>query len=132
MKKLSKDQQARYRAIMERLDAAKQEVETQVTAYNEQKSKLFGLVEAAINHYNEVVADFESLREEVHSDMESFFEERSEKWQEGDAGQSYSEWKDQWAEEQAEHELQETDDVEVDLNGSEQIDSQYPFEPGDT
>lgn len=53
----------------------------------------------------EIIAKAEEIREEAfaildeaRNDAEAFFEEKSDRWQEGERGQLYSEWKDRLAE----------------------------------
>ena len=85
MKKLSKDQQKFRDDLVKRLDDALIGVNNAVEKAN-----------AAIDEYNVIVADVESYRDEIVSEMETYFDERSDKWQEGDAGSAYSEWKGEW------------------------------------
>jgi hypothetical protein len=46
----------------------------------------------AIVAYNSVVDEINTWIEEVHAEQENYYDERSEKWQEGDAGQAYQSW----------------------------------------
>ena len=71
-----------------------------------------GGVEGAVSVYNSRVDDLNNLlagaREfvgEVNGDMDEYIAGRSEKWTESDAGEAYSNWKDEW-------ENIELDDVE--------------------
>ena len=36
------------------------------------------------------------LPRDIVSEMETYYDERSEKWQEGDAGSAYADWKGEW------------------------------------
>ena len=38
----------------------------------------------------------EQFRDEIVSDMESYMYDRSEKWQEGEAGEAYQSWLSNW------------------------------------
>jgi hypothetical protein len=69
-------------------------------------------IRAAMTTYEEIKAEFEAkvaeivaeanaardkaygILDEAASDAESYYDERSEKWQEGDRGSAYSDWKD--------------------------------------
>jgi hypothetical protein len=53
---------------------------------------------AVIAKYNEKVAEAEAWRDEVTTDMQSYVDERSDKWQESEAGTEYQEWQDSYAE----------------------------------
>lgn len=50
----------------------------------------------AIAGYNEVLDEARSFAFDIANEIESYTTERSEKWQEGDAGQAYSAWLDEW------------------------------------
>lgn len=78
MNKLSKDQQQTHTALAARLANAKDELE------------------AAFNVYNGVLGELRDFRDGLVSDMDSYFSDRSEKWQEGDKGQQYETWKQAW------------------------------------
>ena len=64
--------------------------------------KLNGTIEAA----NE-------WRNNIHSEMENYYDERSEKWQEGDAGSAYSDWKDNYGNEFDAVEIELPDELEM-------------------
>ena len=58
---------------------------------------------AAVDNYNDAVAEYnaaatavQEFRDEVVGDMEAYRDDRSERWQEGDAGQAYQAWIDEW------------------------------------
>jgi hypothetical protein len=98
----------------------------------EEKKELvtkLGLAKTAIE---EALAAYEELREEAQefvdncaSDMSDYYDERSEEWQEGDVGSTYSEWMEQW---------QDLTLVEIDLSDElETIDSfdELPVAPGE-
>jgi hypothetical protein len=72
-------------------------------------SKLVGIIE----EYNEAVGDAAMWRDEIVSDMSNYQSERSEKWMEGEAGQAYQEWIDEW--EAAELESLETPEMPDEL-----------------
>jgi hypothetical protein len=88
-------------------------------------SKLVGIIE----EYNEAVGDAAMWRDEIVSDMSNYQSERSEKWMEGEAGQAYQEWIDEW--EAAELESLETPEMpdELEYPHSDEIDN-LSSEPG--
>ena len=49
-----------------------------------------------IDAYNTAVAALNAWKEDIVNVMEQDFEDRSEKWQEGEKGQAYQNWKDEW------------------------------------
>jgi chromosome segregation ATPase len=82
MKKLTKDQLAARDDLMKRLREAGEHIAPAIEAAN-----------AAIDAYNAILADVETWRDEIVGEMESYVEERSEKWHESDAASEYSDWK---------------------------------------
>src|SRR5262249_45903010 len=53
-------------------------------------------VNPAIEAYNEALMAATEFRDEIVSDMETYADERSDKWREGDAGSNYESWKGEW------------------------------------
>jgi len=60
-------------------------VKTASLNYNEQ-----------VHAYNDLVEQASSLRDEIVNDQETYFDERSERWQEGDKGEAHQEWSEEW------------------------------------
>lgn len=92
MKKLSKDDRATRDRLMADLEikaAAIEEAWSMVEGAHEQ----LGL---AMSEYNSIVADAVLWRDEMVQQMTDYQSDRSEKWQEGDAGQAYQGWLDEW------------------------------------
>lgn len=61
--------------------------------------------------YNEIVSNLNNFIIEQRDEMQMYFDERSEKWQESDAGSSYQDWIDAWDLEIGE--VEDFDDVEI-------------------
>lgn len=51
-------------------------------------------VEAVLGRVNDLRNEAHSLIDSAYSDGEAYYDERSEKWQEGDAGSAYKDWID--------------------------------------
>lgn len=79
MKKLDKDQSKRKSELADNLRAARE------------------AADKAVEAYGDVLAEIADFAQEVHGAMEDYSGERSEKWQEGDAGQQYQSWIDAWS-----------------------------------
>lgn len=133
--KLTKDQKSRLDALEERRKAAFAKIDEAVETANEALSRAFGPVEAAINNYNEIVAEFnDGLRTDIESDLEDFISDKSEKWQEGERGQAVSEMHTQWQEEAAEISVPEEPKIEIEFGDATENDvftdsDVYPQEP---
>jgi hypothetical protein len=93
MKNLSKDEKAQKLSLHELLTSASSDVQLAVAEVN-------ALIEAklkpAIEAYNNILDDMESFRDEIKGQMDDYFGERSDKWQEGDAGTAYQAWITEW------------------------------------
>ena len=78
MKRLSKAQNAERHNLTEELIA------------------LHTAVEQALAELNEKIAEARDFRDSIVNSMEEYMLDRSDKWQDSDAGQNYSDWKDNW------------------------------------
>lgn len=93
MKQLSKEQEAEKLIHIEALAAATNAVQAAYEALNEQ---IEGELNAAIQEYNNVVANAAEFAEGVAADIENYFSDHSEKWQESEVGAAYSDWASEW------------------------------------
>jgi hypothetical protein len=84
-----------------------------ITEYNEKLGKANEKVQKAIDALNESIADAESWREAVFTDMEDYASERSEKWHESESGQKFLDWKETFEGEFQPVEIDLPDDVEM-------------------
>lgn len=100
MKRLNKKQAAQLTELTDAVETAKIAVDEKV------------------EELNDAIVKLEGFRQEMRDDMESYYEEKSERWQEGDNGQMYYDWMNAWDQEVTEV---ESPDVEV---------PEYPEEPG--
>ena len=60
------------------------------------KTKLLTRMEAAKNDLQASFDEANAFVEETRDTMQSFFDEKSENWQEGDKGQQYQDWINSW------------------------------------
>jgi len=104
MKKLSKEQVARRNALAV-------DLQYKIDAVGE-----------AVSELNAMIVQINTFAEEVRQEQSDYFDERSEKWQEGDGGTEYCAWMTEW--EFALDELSDPTD-DVDLDGFESL----PEEP---
>lgn len=78
--------------LREKLDDVMSAFENFIKSYEVEQVKVM----AAISDYNDAVSNAESLREEIASDLQSVYDDKSERWQESDAGQNLSSMIDEW------------------------------------
>jgi glutaredoxin 2 len=79
---------------LKQLSAIGSDASTLIEEINAAVEEAKGKVDDLMGKLNEKRQEAADLMEEKASDAESYFDEKSEKWQEGDNGQVYSEWKD--------------------------------------
>lgn len=127
MKSISKNQQKQLDAHSVAVAAAYSVLETAVDDFNEKLSEEKEKLENAEAAYNEVVEAAEGFRAEVHSDMNDYFDERSEKWQE--ENDSYAQWMAAWAEELDKIDLDLPSDVDLDDGSVHDRIEEWPVEP---
>lgn len=49
-----------------------------------------------INNLEKAITELDEFRAEIAEEMQAYFDEKSEAWQDGDAGGSYANWIGQW------------------------------------
>ena len=92
MKKLSKEQLAERTAHVANLSEAWEVIEMKIGTIDGQIAELNTLIEK----YNADLSEAETWKEGITGQMDDFISERSERWTESDAGQSYEAWKSEW------------------------------------
>lgn len=112
MKKLSKDSVKKLADASAKMTEIKDKVESLIEDTN---SKMIDLI-ALFNDERNTAA---SILDDLNNEQNSYFDDRSEKWQEGDTGQAYSGWMENVA-----RELERLSDdvvleVEIDLSDLE-------------
>lgn len=108
MKKFTKEQQAEIDKAIQEASLAQDELTEAIGEFNQQKDDIVATLEAAVEKYNEKIQAIKDAYESVAEDARAYYDERSEKWQEGDAGTNYMEWIDQL-------EAVDLDEVELDI-----------------
>ena len=114
MKKLSKGLIQERDHLVRELEEKRQALQEAVDDYNAKLQELNEELDGPLQEFNQACENLETWRQAIHEEQESFYEERSENWQDGERGQAYSEWKDQYEEEiRSDHELEFPNDLEM-------------------
>lgn len=123
MKRLSKAQQTTHETISAKLSGAREDLKGAVATFNDKVAALFAeIVQPEVDAFNAAQTEANEFLQEVHEEMESFYEERSDKWKEGDAGSAYEDWKSSWEMEIEELELEEPPTYdEPEVNGVDEF-----------
>ncbi len=96
MRSLTKEEMKQKAAIAVKLASLREDAETALGIYEEDCGAAFGKLEAAVNLLNEALEEAELFAEDIASDRRGDFDEKSEKWQEGERGSAAEEWISQW------------------------------------
>lgn len=130
MKRLSKEQVKEHEELVDAVNGAHQELDGAIKQYNERVAAAHSELAPFVEAFNEAVTKANDFRESVHSDQQAYFDEKSEKWQEGDAGSAYSDWMSQWDEAAIEEveldDAPEMDTPDLELNGFDQLETECP------
>jgi uncharacterized protein YukE len=108
MKKLTADQIKHQGELALSLESIAFEITEAVQTINTTITTSRESVESLRNRYNERIREVMEFMQSTHHQQENYFDERSTNWQEGDAGQSYESWMDEWS-----VDLEELDEVEL-------------------
>lgn len=93
MKRLSKQQQQTRSQLIEALRKAQSKL---AKAVDDANAIIDNEIAGAVDAYNEALGELSSFRDEIVGEMETYADERSDKWRESEAGSSYEEWKNEW------------------------------------
>jgi len=88
MKKISQSDMQRIGKLRAAIEGKKAKIEEALEKFQE---AIAPIIEEAEEERQELFG----VLDDIVNEMENYYDERSEKWQEGDAGSAYSEWKDQ-------------------------------------
>ena len=111
MKKLSKEQCAQRDEIAGRLRSRFSDLDLAVEAYNSAVEAAWAKVEETKNDYNEAIADANEWQQDVAADIQSYMDDRSEKWLEGEKGQAYESWRSEYEQEFPTADLDKPDEL---------------------
>jgi uncharacterized protein YukE len=129
MKRLSKDHQKQIGELASKLRSIGDNLTAEIEKFNDQLQEMRESIESDLTDYNEAIDEANQFRDDIHSNMSDYFDERSDKWKEGEAGGSYESWMDQWSNEFENAEVTFPDKIELpELSTADQIDD-LPPEP---
>jgi uncharacterized protein YukE len=112
MNKLTKQQQADLDKLVESSQEAHKALTEGIDAFNEALEAARAKLTESIEKYNATVEQANEFMTAIHDDMDSYYSDKSERWQEGDAGNAYQEWMEPWGTEIDPLEIDLPDDIE--------------------
>lgn len=97
MRKISKKQYKEIEVLHNKMNALFEEYNNKV---NEIQDKIIDLIGEELNpvidEFNENVSDLQNQVDEIYGELESYIEEKSDRWRESDKGEQYIEWSYEW------------------------------------
>jgi len=119
MKQLTKIQLSERDTLAERLKELRAILDDAITECNSAMADAYAKVEEAASEYNEAISDVVTWRDALVEQMDEYASDRSDKWQESAAADTYGEWKDAFesleAEEYEASEPDQLDEVATDV-----------------
>jgi len=85
VKQISKKDWERLEGLLKELGVHKGKIEAAILAAQ-------NAIDAVLTEANETREEIRGVLEDWCNEAESYYDERSEKWQQGDAGDAYSQW----------------------------------------
>jgi hypothetical protein len=104
--KLSKAELEQRSKLIERLNEAHGKLEAAINGYNEQVAELREPVEQAVSTYNEELAEAAAFAAQIAESRQGEYDDKSDKWQEGDKASAAADWISEW-------ENFEADEIEI-------------------
>jgi chromosome segregation ATPase len=92
MKKLSKEALEEHKQILEALEKAQQAVESEFERY----SGAVGDYNEALEAYSDQLEAANAFAQNIAEQVESYVSEKSERWQDSEAGAQISDWGQEW------------------------------------
>ena len=113
MKKISKDQIKRRDELQGKLQSLMADLETACEAYNETLREKWSAIDDALGAYNEAIGEVNEWQQEIASDIQSYMDDRSEKWLESDKAQEYESWREEFEDEIEEVTLEQPEELDT-------------------
>lgn len=94
--KLSKSESAKRDELIGWMRDKLTELKAEVSDFNGKLDELKEPLQHAIDGYNEAVEAARAYCEEIAEERQGNFDDKSEKWQEGEKGEAAQEWLNEW------------------------------------
>lgn len=125
MNKISKTDIKQRDEIFTRIKQAAKNIEAKIEVFNKQKEALIEELQKEVTAYNEAAKDFTTWKEDREEEIKEYFNSKSEKWQEGDKGQAVERWAESW------NDFPEIEEIEIEDIGEIELPDGIIFEEVD-
>jgi hypothetical protein len=124
VKNLTKAQLIKKTELTDAIQKAQEVLEAKIATFNEIKATEWCEVEDALAKLNDEVEEFNDFRQEIVDEQNEYYEGKSERWQESDAGQDYDAWRQEWDNEiSTANDIDEPDDATFDETPADDIEN---------
>lgn len=96
MKSISKEQLDRRTELAAKIEAAQARLLQDMNKFNEESRERYGAIEGSQRELNDLLEEVREFVDDIKLELESYYDEKSEKWQESDRGQEFYEWIGKW------------------------------------
>lgn len=119
----------RKQEVLSRLQNAFDDLQEAVDIFNSTVNVAWTNLQVPINNYNEAISNANEWQSGIVEEIQEYIDSKSEKWQEGDKGQAFVSWKEQYEEELETVELEKPDEVTFDNDNPSELLDQKSEEP---
>lgn len=112
MKSIGKARIVTKEELLAQLQEQHAAVNEAIRTYNEEMKTRWAAVESVIATCNQTVAIANAFMSEIADDIDDYMAEKSDAWQEGDRGQAYAAWAEEYRNEIEEVDVSEPDWVD--------------------
>lgn len=109
--KLTRAEEYRLELLRDKLADARLTLEAVFNAQSAIIEDAYAAINAALAPYNEIVEEARGFVEDIASEREGEWDDKSERWQESDRGEAARDWFEQW-QSAAECDIETIDDLE--------------------
>ena len=90
--KFTKQEETRRDALRDKLEEARAHLDLEVDAEIRIIEDAYAAINASFERYNEVLVEAQGFVEDIASEREGEFDDKSERWQEGERGDATRDW----------------------------------------
>lgn len=112
MKTLTREQIQIKLKLALQLTEAGEDLQEAIRRFNETLHTASAEIQNLQGRFNELVQEAQGFVQSIHDEQETYRDERSDRWNESDAGQSYGAWMDAWDASLEEIDLDLPDEIE--------------------
>lgn len=122
MKRISKADEKRRDELVDKLTVCGNVLEAAIQTFNAAQTEAYKPVAVAVEQYNDLIREAEGFCSDIAGEIESYIDERSDVWREGDKGSAYSEWLSAWQDPPAEIDIEEPQEIDSpEMGGAESL-----------